>query len=117
MAAPNLLSLTTWNVKTARLSVTTSLTDLIAAVTSNHAVSVNALYAANVHTSVRGWISVVHKRSSVEKYIAFQTPVGVRQTINILLGRTLVLEEGDSLMVVANAASNIDAFAPYDDVV
>lgn len=116
MAAPNLLALTTWKAYTARLAATNTMTDLIAAATTGHVYSVNAVYAANVHSSVRGWVTLVHKRSGTELIIANQTPVGVHQTLNLLLGRSINLEEGDSLRVQANASSNVVVFAPYDDV-
>ena len=116
MAAPNLLALTNWAGKTAILEGTNTMTDLIAAVATGHEMNVTAVYAGNVHASVRGWATLVLKRSGTEHIIANETPVPVHGTINLLLGRSINLEEGDSLRVQANASSNVCFFAPYDDV-
>lgn len=116
MAAPNLRSLTTVVIKTAILEATNTMTDLIAAVASDHATNVEAVFASNIHASVAGWVTLVHKRSGTEHIIANQQRVNTKQTLNLLLGKSIYLEEGDSLRVQANASSNICVEAPYSDV-
>ena len=116
MANPNLLALTSIKNDTAILEVTTSAADLIAAVATNHAFLVEAIFAANIHATVVGWISVIHKRSGTDHYITYQQRIPLKTTINVLLGKSLYLFEGDSLRVLANASSNVTAEAPYSDM-
>ena len=116
MAAPNLLALTTVNIDTAILEVTDSTTDLIAAVATGHAINVEAVFCANIHASVVGWITVIHKKGGTEHKVVNQLRVPVKTTLNALLGKPLYLAEGDSLRVVANASNNIACFAPYSNV-
>src|SRR5690242_6533907 len=113
MAAPNLLSLTTINGKTAHLAATNTETDLIAAVTTSHVVHVQAVWAANIHASTVGWVSMWHKAGGTEYQMANQITVPLNAAINLLDGKELYLEEGDSLRIQVNASSNISVNAPY----
>lgn len=116
MAAPNLQSLTNQKIDTAILPATNTMTDLIAAVATNHAFGVEAIYCCNKHATVAGWITVVHKKGGTEYEICKEMPVSTHTTVNPLLGKPLYLAEGDSLRVQANASSNIVCLAPYSDV-
>jgi hypothetical protein len=116
MAAPNLLFLTTVNVKTAMFDATASAAEFIAAVATGHAYKLEALFATNVHASVLGTITVWHRRSGTDKIVVLEQRVPLRSTVNVLLGAPLYLEEGDSVKVQANAASNVRVWAPYADL-
>lgn len=116
MAAPNLLALTTIKAQTAILEATTSETDLIAAVTTSHAYNVEAIYCSNIHATVVGWVTVIHKQAGTDHQIAHQTRIPVKTTINALYGKPLYLAEGDSIRIIANQASNVAVFAPYTDM-
>jgi hypothetical protein len=112
MAAPNLLALTSVKVDTAILNATTTETDLISAITTNFIGNVDAVFAANIHPTVVGWCTLIHKKGGVDYIICYQTRIPVKTTVNLLLGKPLYLAEGDSLRVIANASSNINVFAP-----
>src|SRR5450759_4216939 len=99
MAAPNLLALTTVHADTAILPATNSETDLLAAIATNHVGNIEAIYCANIHATVVGWITVIHKKGGTDYTIAYQTRIPVKTTINVLLGKPLYLAEGDSLRV------------------
>lgn len=116
MTTPNLLSLTTVTVDTAHLDATNTAADLIAAVTTNHAIKVEAIYATNVHATAIGWVSVWHRVGGVDKPIALQERVPLRSKINVLIGGPLYLDEGDSLKVEANASNNVHVAAPFADL-
>ena len=117
MSAPNLASSgATVNGKTAHLAATNTEADLIAAIATGHCARVEAVYAANIHASVVGWVSLWHKAGGTEYHLANQMTIPLNATLNILDGRILYLEEGDSLRVQANASSNVDVNAPYEDI-
>jgi len=113
MAAPNLLALATVYIDTAVLAATATETDLIAAVATGKAVSVEAIYCANIHATDSGWVTVILTKTAVNRTITYQQRIQVKTTINPLLGRPLYLAEGDSLRITANAASNVYVTAPY----
>ncbi len=115
MSAPNFAALTTTNAKTAVLDATTTMTDLIAAVATGHAIIVAALFATNVDSSAVGRLTVVLKRSGVEKYICRLKRVPNADMYNFLLGKQYHLEEGDSIRVQAGADNTITVHAPYTD--
>ena len=113
MATPNLLALVTVNIATATLAATASEQDLFDAVATGKAVAVDAIYCANSHATATGWVTVVYRKALVDYTITFQQRIQVKTTINVLLGRPLYLEEGDSVKVTANAVSNVHVTAPY----
>lgn len=116
MSAPNVLALTTIVADTAYLAATNTETDLIGAVATGHVYNVGAIFAANVHASVVGWVSVWLKKSGTEHQIANQTRIPVKTTINILLGKSVYLAEGDSIRVQANQSSNVAVAAPFENM-
>lgn len=116
MAAPSLIALTTVNIKTAIADATTSEADLIASIASGHAANVEAVFASNNHSSLAGYIWVCVRRSSSSKIISNGQRVNTKQTINVLLGKPLYLEEGDQLRIYADANGIFTCFAPYTDL-
>lgn len=117
MAAPNLASATAVvNGKTAVLAATNTEADLIAAVATGHCARVEAVYASNIHASTVGWVTLSHKRSGTTYRITYQLSVPLTASFNLLGGRILYLDEGDSLRVQSNASSNIEVVATYEDI-
>jgi hypothetical protein len=116
MAAPNLASSTsTVTGKTAVLAATNTMTAVLAnAAASGTCCRVEAVYASNIHATLAGWVTVTHFRSSADVRICYQLPVPLNGSFNLLGGRILYLEEGDSLRVQANASSYIEVVVPYE---
>lgn len=118
MAAPNIAALTSILGKTAHLSVTNTEADVIAAVTTGHVVHVQAVYAANSTASgaTPGWISLWHKAGGTEYPLILQCVVPAVATVNLLDGKSLYLEEGDSLRAQSNGSATVCINAPYEDM-
>jgi len=118
MADPNLLLLTTTNIKLAILELTTSAADVIAAVASDTAIEVNSIFATNIHASVVGLVTVIVKRSGTDHILCNLARVPVKQIpVNVIAaGRTLYLQEGDSIRAFANATSNVVIYVPYTEM-
>ena len=112
MANPNLLSLVSVKTDTVIFPVTDTMSDLISSVASDTAINVEAIFCANVHASVAGWITIVLKRSGTEYILVNQQRIAIKTTINAILGKPIYLKESDSLRVQANASSNIVCMAP-----
>src|SRR6266496_47187 len=102
MAAPNLTALTGWTLERAPLLLTTTFQDLIGAMATDYEGPVDSIYVCNIHASVPGRVTCVHKNGSTEIELAFNQRIPVGQTVNILLGRSINLKEGDSLRIKAN---------------
>lgn len=119
MAKPNLAASTlTVNIDSAVLNPTNTMTDIIAAVASDHAVIVEAVFACNIHATERGWITLVYKTGGTEYKLQNEYEgIAPGQMHNLLLGKPLHLDEGDSLRVQANQSSNYTVTAPYTDFV
>ena len=78
---------------------------------------VNALYAANIHASNSGTITVDVYRSST----AYRIANAINVTINavymaIQKDSPIYLEEGDSLRLTASAASVFEAVCSYEEL-
>lgn len=116
MSAPNLIALTTVNIKTAIGNATTSEADLIASVASGHAINVDTILVSNNHASLAGYIWVVLRRSSTSYILANGQRVATKQSLNVLLGKPLYLEESDQLRIYADASGIFTVFASYTDL-
>ncbi len=115
MSAPNLVSPTTVNGKTAHLALTGSAADIIAAVTTSHVYHVQAIFCANI-TAAAHPVSIFHKAGGTSYDIAKSISVPANATINVLDGKVLWLEEGDSLTGNSDASSQITVNATYEDM-
>ena len=116
MAAPNMLNPTTITGKTAVQAVGTGAT----AIVSNSAASgkvfrVNALYVSNVDGTNDADINVDVFGSSVAYHIAKTIVVPADATLDVL-SKPIYLEEGDSLRLTANAASDLEAVCSYEEI-
>lgn len=120
MSAPNLKSLTTVNIDTAYGYALDTQTDLIPAVTTGHALSVEAIYVTNKHATSSGAISVIHRHGGAspvdDVYLATNRTISIKTMVNLLGGKPVYLAEGDSLVMVASAPSIFDVEAPYSDM-
>lgn len=116
MTAPNILSLTTLNGKTAVLAVTTSATAIVSnAASSGKVLKVNFLSISNVDGTNSADITVDVFRSSTAYRIALAVPVAADSSIQIL-EKPVYLEEGDSLRLTASANSDLEAVCSYEDM-
>lgn len=116
MAAPNIVAVATITGKTAVQLVGTSATAIVSnSASSNKVFKVNALLISNVDASSNYLITVDVFRSSTAYRLAYQMPVPVNSTID-LLSKSIYLEEGDSLRLTANTASKLEAVASYEEI-
>jgi hypothetical protein len=119
MAAPNIGNPSTINGKTAHLNVTNTEADVIAAIATGHCVRVQAVYAANNTTNgaTAGWISLYHKAGGIEYPVnGLRTVVPANASFNLLDGKVLYLEEGDSLRAQSDGSGTVNINAPYEDI-
>lgn len=118
MTAPNLLALTTTELKLAILELGTSAADVIPAVTTDHVLELNSVFVTNIHASVVALVTVILKRGGTDYVLSNSARVPVKQIpVNVIAaGRTIYMEEGDSLRAYANAASNAIVYVPYTDM-
>ena len=116
MAAPNVVAVATITGKTTVQLVGTSATAIVSNPgSSNKVFKVNALYVSNVDASSNFLLTVDLFRSSTAYRMAFQMPVPVNSTIDVL-SKSIYLEEGDSLRLTANTASKLEAVASYEEI-
>lgn len=116
MANPNWKALTHLYIGSANLALTTSYQDLIAAVPSGEAMTVEAIFVSNIHASKTGRVTVVHRKGGTDYPVAYNRTVAVRSNINVLLGKPLYLNEGDSVKILAFENSTLVAVAPTTQV-
>lgn len=116
MAAPNLLNPSTITGKTAVQAVGASATAIVTnAGSSGKVLKVNALYVSNVDGTNNADVTVDIFRSSTAYHIAKTIVVPADATLDIL-SKPFYLEEGDSLRLTANAASDLEAVCSYEDI-
>jgi len=116
MAAPNLKSLTSAIIDSKVLVPTTTYADLYAAVATGHALSVEAIFATNVHATKVAKVSVVVTQGGTDYLIAHERTVATRTTINVILGRPVYLAEGDSIRVKTFEDTTAEVVSPYMDM-
>ena len=116
MAAPNIINVTTIIGKTAVQAVTTSATAIVSnSAASGKVFKVNALYVSNVDGTNNADINVDIFRSSVAYHIGKTIVVPADATLDII-SKPIYLEEGDSLRLTANAASDLEAVCSYEEI-
>ena len=116
MAAPNLLNPSTIIGKTAVQAVGTSATAIVTnSAASGKALKVNALYVSNVDGTNNAEINVDIFRSSTAYHIAKTIVVPADATLDVI-SKPIYLEEGDTLRLTANAASDLEAVCSYEDI-
>lgn len=116
MAAPNMLNPTTITGKTAVQAVGTSATAIVTnSAASGKVLKVNALYVSNVDGTNNAEINVDIFRSSTAYHIGKTIVVPADATLDVL-SKSIYLEEGDSLRLTANAASDLEAVCSYEEI-
>jgi len=116
MAAPNVVNVATITGKTAVQAVGTSATAIVTNSSgSNKVLKVNALYVSNVDGTNNAEITVDLFRSSTAYRIANTVVVPADATLDVI-SKSIYLEEGDSLRLTANAASDLEAVCSYEEI-
>lgn len=116
MAAPNIVSVETLTAKTAVQAVGTSATAIVSnAASSGKVIKINALYVSNVDGVNNAEINVDLFRSSTAYHIAKTVVVPADATLDVI-SKAIYLEEGDSLRLTANAASDLEAVCSYEEL-
>lgn len=114
MAAPNIVNVTTITGKTAVMAVTTTATAIVTnAANSNTVVKINALYVGNVDGTSACDLDVELRRSSTSYRIARTISVPADATLDVI-SKSIYLEEGDELRLVAGANSDLEAVCSYE---
>ena len=116
MAAPNVVNVATITGKTAVQAVGTSATAIVSnSAASGKVLKVNALYVSNVDGTTTADINVDLYRSSTAYHIAKTVAVPADATLDVI-SKPIYLEEGDSLRLTANAASDLEAVCSYEEI-
>jgi hypothetical protein len=116
MAAPNVVNVATITGKTAVQAVGTSATAIVSnSAASGKVLKVNALYVSNVDGTNAADINVDLYRSSTAYHIAKTVAVPADASLDVI-SKPIYLEEGDSLRLTANAASDLEAVCSYEEI-
>lgn len=116
MANPNIVNVTTITGKTAVQAVGTSATAIVTnSAGSGKVFKVNVLLVSNVDGANNADITVDLYRSSTAYHIAKTVVVPADATLDVL-SKAIYLEEGDSLRLTANAASDLEAICSYEEI-
>ncbi len=116
MAAPNIVNVATITAKTAVQAVGTSATAIVSnSASSGKVFKVNALYVSNVDGTNNAEVNVDIYRSSTAYHVAKTVVVPADASLDVI-SKPIYLEEGDSLRLTANAASDIEAVCSYEEI-
>lgn len=116
MAAPNIVNVSTITGKTAVQAVGTSATAIVTnSAASGKVFKINALYVSNVDGTNNAEVNVDLFRSSTAYHIAKTVVVPADASLDVL-SKPIYLEEGDSLRLTANSASDIEAVCSYEEI-
>ena len=116
MSAPNIVNVATITGKTAvQLCGTSAAAIITNASGSGKVLKVNALLAGNIDATTAYDLTVDLFRSSVAYRFIATVSIPAKSTLDVL-GKSIYLEEGDSLRLTASAASKIEAVASYEDI-
>jgi hypothetical protein len=116
MTAPNIVNVATITGKTAVQAVGTSATAIVTnSAASGKVFKINALYVSNVDGTSNAEINVDIFRSSSAYHIAKTIVVPADATLDVI-SKSLYLEEGDTLRLTANAASDLEAVCSYEEI-
>jgi len=116
MAAPNIVNVATITGKTAVQAVGTSATAIVTnSAASGKVFKVNALYVSNVDGTDNAEINIDIFRGSTAYHIGKTIVVPADATLDVM-SKSVYLEEGDSLRLTANAASDLEAVCSYEEI-
>lgn len=116
MSAPNVVNVVTITGKTAVQLVGTSATAIISnSGGSNKVVKVNTLMVGNVDASTAYDLTVdLYRGATAYRFVA-TVSIAAKATLDVL-GKSIYLEEGDSLRLTASSASKLEAIASYEEL-
>jgi hypothetical protein len=116
MAAPNILSASIINGRTAVQLVLSSATAIVTnAAASGKVLKVNALYISNVDGNLAYTVTMDIYRNSVAYRLGYLISVPAASTLDVI-SKSIYLEEGDVLRLTASAAGKLEAVCSYEDV-
>lgn len=116
MSAPNIVNVATITGKSAVQLVGTSPTAIITnAAASNKVMKVNTLMVGNIDAATAFDLTVDLFRGSVAYRFVATVSVPAKATLDVL-GRSIYLEEGDSLRLTASTAAKLEAVASYEEL-
>jgi hypothetical protein len=116
MAAPNILTSTLVNGKTAVLLVTASATAILTnSASSGKVLKINGLYVSNVDGTANYTITMDLYRSSVAYRLGYLILIPAASTLDVI-NKPFYLEEGDSLRLTASSANKLEAICSYEDI-
>ena len=116
MAAPNIVNVGTITGKTAVQAVGTSASAIVTnSAASGKVFKINALYVSNVDGTDNAEINVDIFRASTAYHIGKTIVVPADATLDVI-SKSVYLEEGDSLRLTANAASDLEAVCSYEEI-
>lgn len=118
MAAPNIVQVSTITGKTAGIAVTTSAAAIVAnSAGSGKVLKVNALYVSNIDGTNNADVSVTfYNADNTTSYHIAKTVVVPADGSLDVLSKAIYLEEGDELKIAANANSDLEAVASYEEI-
>lgn len=122
MAVPNLKSATlVVNPECALLALTsTSMTDIVTAVPTNHSYAVEQIAVTNTGSVSASVTIVINDGGSpaTEYELAKNRTVAVKTSVNIALGRAHLLNEGHSIRgLVLTSGMAVAVVVPYTDMI
>lgn len=118
MAAPNIVEVTVIKGRTEGQAVGLSATAIVAnPAASGKVFKVNALYVGNVDGTNNAEVDVIFYDASVTTsfHIAKTLTVPADASISVL-NRSMYLEEGDELRLLANATGDVEAVASFEEI-
>jgi hypothetical protein len=116
MTAPNIVEVATITGKTAVQLIGTSATAIVSnSAASGKVFKINSLYISNVDGLSNAEVTIDVFRSSVAYRLALAIQIPTDSTLDFLQ-KPIYLEEGDSLRLTANAASDLEAICSYEEI-
>ena len=116
MTAPNIVNVATITGKTAVQAVGTSAAAIVTnSGSSNKVFKINALYVSNVDGTNAANINVSVQRSGTDYHIGKTISVPADSTLDVI-SKSLYLEEGDALRLLASVASDLEAVCSYEEI-
>lgn len=116
MSAPNIVDVSSIIGKTSVQIVRNSATPIITNVVgSGKVLKVNALYVSNIDSSLAYKITAEVYRNSISYRFVYNVVVPIGAALDIL-GKSIYLEEGDSIRLISDTDSKIEAVASYEEI-
>jgi hypothetical protein len=118
MANPNIVSVTAIYGKTVGAVLTTSSADILTnSASSGKIFKVNTILCANIDgvNNADLTVGVFDASASATYYLAYTITVPADSSIDVL-GKSIYLEEGDKIVGLASAASDLNLVISYEEI-